>query len=132
MTKQIFYSSAAFLCILFLWACSGKKQNSGSLDPQAFKDSIAQAQVVLVDVRTPEEYSEGHIANAQLINYQDSSFLVTVLAKIPKASHVYLYCHSGRRSAAARDKMTALGYDHVTHLTGGIKAWQEAGFTVQK
>jgi carboxyl-terminal processing protease len=82
---------------------------------------------VLVDVRTPAEYKEGHLKGAINIDVKDSlTFMNKAKEMLPKDKTVMVYCRSGRRSADAAGKLAAEGY-FVFNLEGGIVAWKEAG-----
>jgi thioredoxin len=81
-------------------------------------------QAVLVDVRTPEEFAKGHLANAVNINWNSTDF-ITQIEKLDRSKPVLVYCHSGRRSAEAASKMRALGFTEVLELEGGIMKWRE-------
>ncbi len=84
---------------------------------------------IFIDVRTPEEYAESHIEGATLIPLQQ---LEKRMAEVPKEKRVYLYCRSGRRSVAAANMLTRAGYNNIENITGGINAWEGAGYpTVQ-
>ena len=78
--------------------------------------------VVLVDVRTPEEFAEGHLANAMNINWFDADFTDQFEA-VDKGKTIYVYCKMGGRSAKAQEKLESLGYKHVVNLEGGYDAW---------
>ncbi len=82
---------------------------------------------MLLDVRTPEEYAAGHIKGAKLIPVQQ---LAAHLDEVPKDRQVYVYCHSGRRSARAAKLLAAHGFTRVENMLGGIVAWKEAGYPV--
>ncbi len=82
------------------------------------------SKAVLLDVRTPEEFREGHIANAININWFDEDFIDQADKALPKDQTIYLYCRSGRRSGLAAEKLIALGYV-VMNLEGGYQAYQE-------
>ncbi|MDT8376964.1 MAG: rhodanese-like domain-containing protein [Mariprofundaceae bacterium] len=84
---------------------------------------------LFIDVRTPEEYSESHIKGAKLIPLQE---LLRQIAEVPGDRQVYLYCHSGRRSAAAAEILAKAGYSNIENIEGGITAWKEAGYPVVK
>jgi len=86
--------------------------------------------VQLVDVRTPEEYREGHIKNSLNINVQGSSFEAEV-AKLDKKRPVMVYCRSGGRSASAQRMLIDMGFAEVVNLDGGIRGWQSAGKPVE-
>lgn len=83
----------------------------------------------LLDVRTPQEYAEGHIAGAVNVPYDQ---LATRLAEVPKDKDVVLYCRSGRRAGIAADVLAANGYTRLSHLEGDMIAWSEKGRPVVK
>ena len=96
-----------------------------------FQALIADPNMQLLDVRTPEEFDEGHIAGATLVDVNDSSFVDRAVAILDKQRPVAVYCRSGRRSARAATLLVAQGYT-VTNLNGGVMAWQDAGKTLIK
>ena len=102
------------------------QENYENTDPEGFAKLIAQPDVVILDVRTAEEFKEGHIENALNIDVRQSAFLEKVTAMLPKEKTIAVYCRSGRRSANAARGLGAEGYRAV-NLYGGILAWQEAG-----
>ncbi|QQU05001.1 rhodanese-like domain-containing protein [Myroides odoratus] len=92
------------------------------VNPVAFESRIANKKVQLIDVRTPKEYKEGTILNAININFLDESFSKNI-KQLDKKQPVYIFCQSGKRSAAAAEKMQEAGFD-VIELAGGYKAWK--------
>jgi len=80
----------------------------------------ADEEIVLVDVRTPEEFAEGHIPGAVCIPKET----ISVGAELPFGVDVklFLYCHSGGRSAEVANKLVSMGYTDVTDF-GGIADW---------
>ncbi|MFA5007039.1 MAG: rhodanese-like domain-containing protein [Candidatus Izemoplasmatales bacterium] len=81
----------------------------------------ADAAVVLVDVRTPEEYAAGHIPGALLIPLSDLED--DAAAMLPdKDAEIIVYCRSGNRSAQAADLLDGLGYARIYDM-GGIIDW---------
>jgi hydroxyacylglutathione hydrolase len=102
----------------------------GALSPSETNAYIAsQKDLQVVDVRTPEEFTEGHLAQAVNIPLDQ---LQASLRKISKEKPILLYCHSGRRSAAALKILRKNGCTQAKHLKGGLSAWQNAGFPVLK
>ncbi len=91
----------------------------------------ANSSIQLIDVRTPEEFAEGHIAGARLINVWDSTFVEQAKSQLSKDKPVAVYCRSGKRSATAAGKLVKLGYE-VINLDGGITAWKEENHPVEK
>lgn len=103
---------------------------SGAVDTKAFQQALATPNVQLIDVRTPAEYAEGHIDGALNLDWT-GGVLDQRMATLDKSKPVLLYCASGRRSAAAREAMTAAGFTDVKDLEGGITAWRNAGSPVK-
>ena len=109
-------------------ACGAPVTN---LDVADFEAKAADPAVFLVDVRTPEEYTEGHLRGAANIDWNAPGFLEQVQAACPKEAPVAVYCRSGRRSAEAAKKLSKAGYA-VCNLVGGIEGWKAAGKPVTK
>mgnify|MGYP002403810213 CR=1 FL=1 len=87
-----------------------------------FKTKTSDSKVQLVDVRTPEEYVQGHIDEALNINVLADNFS-TEIQKMDKTKPVYIYCRSGSRSARAAKAMQELGFKEIYDLKGGYLAW---------
>jgi len=83
----------------------------------------------VLDVRTPQEYAEGHVPGA--VNVPQDQ-LASRLAEVPKDKDVVIYCRSGRRSALAADVLAANGYSRLAHLEGDMNAWVAKGRPVAK
>lgn len=113
--------------IFFGCANAAEKEKGGDraayvrLIPAEAKDMLEKnPQVVLVDVRTPEEYAEKHIPNARLIPNE------TIKGEVPglaKDAVILLYCRTGHRSQQAANKLLDAGYQHVYDMEGGITKW---------
>ncbi len=81
--------------------------------------------VILVDVRTPEEFNTGHLPSAININWYDADF-AEQFSKVDKNKTIYFYCKVGGRSIKAADRLHSLGYKHVVNLEGGYDTWSKA------
>lgn len=91
----------------------------------------ADPSVFVVDVRTPAEFAEGHIARAELVDFDAPGFPDRI-AKFDRSATYLVYCHSGNRSGQATAIMAELGFTNVYNLAGGITAWQDAGAPIVK
>lgn len=80
--------------------------------------------MLLVDVRTSEEFLEGHIPGAKNIDWFSKDFSATFKG-MKKRQKIYVYCRSGKRSAKAAALLDSLGFKRVVNLLGGYKAYQE-------
>lgn len=107
-------------------ACS---QNFENIEVKEFAELINDSNVVILDVRKADEYAEGHIKGAILIDQFQNDFVEQAKAKLPKDKTIAIYCRSGRRSANAAGKLADIGYKCV-NLKGGILAWKEAKMPV--
>lgn len=101
--------------------CGGEGRGYTALDNEAFRDRISVPGVQLVDVRTPEEFGEGHMAGAENIDVQAPDFDLRIMS-LDRRSPVAVYCRSGRRSKAAAERFAAAGFE-VYELDGGIMNW---------
>ncbi len=102
------------------------QQNYENTDVQGFSELVADSNIVVLDVRTVAEFTEGHIERAILIDQGQSDFVEKAKATLPIEKKIAIYCRSGRRSANAAGKLADIGYKCV-NLKGGIIAWKDAG-----
>ena len=86
---------------------------------KAIQDTVG---VVLVDVRTPDEYKEGHIDRAIEIDFRSDAFLDECLKKLPRNKKIAFYCRNGFCSHSAAKMLKEKGYD-VVDLIGGYNEW---------
>ena len=110
---------------LLLAGCSSGDSNS-LLNASKFQQEITKAGVVVLDVRTPDEYAAGHIIQAVNIDVEATDFASKIVS-LDKNVVYAVYCHSGRRSAIAIEKLKAAGFTSLFELKDGIAAWQAAG-----
>ena len=123
---------------VFFVACGGgdgdqtAEADSGpqvvDVDPAQALKLIYDDEVLILDVRTPEEYAQGHIASALNYNIHDSGFERSVNA-LDKSKPYLVHCQAGvagGRSRKAIEVLQAAGAEKVYHLNGGFTAWQEA------
>lgn len=111
---------------VFMSTVSCQSQQSGSLLPvEAFNEKLkTEPAAVLLDVRTPGEFSEGYISNATNIDFNSESFKDKI-ATLDKSKTYFVYCLGGGRSASAAEYMRSNGFGKVYDLKGGIMAWKE-------
>ena len=116
-----------YACVLFaLGLISCNQQNYADADAKSFAELIDTANVVLLDVRTPSEFAEGHIAGAINIDQASDDFIDKVKANIPIDKHLAVYCKAGVRSARSSKRLADQGYE-CTNLLGGIISWKGSG-----
>ena len=78
----------------------------------------------ILDVRTPQEYSEGYISNAVTLNIYDANAFMSKVQSFNKENNYYIYCKSGGRSSQACKIMSQVGFNNVFNLVGGITNWK--------
>lgn len=101
------------------------------LSPKEAAKILGRPDIVLVDVRTPGEFAEGHLKGAVNINFFGPRFEYDI-QKLPKDKTLLLYCKTGVRSARAAEMIREEGERKVFDLGGGIQAWRKAGMPVEK
>lgn len=89
----------------------------------------APADLVVLDVRTPEEFAEGHLDGAIMVDFYAADFTDQLADLDPDVPYL-LYCRSGSRSGQAAALMEELGFVDVANVDGGILAWSDAGLDV--
>lgn len=117
-----------FIAVLSLSAGSCQSAPNGDqLKPEAFKQKLdGMSNEVVLDVRTPEEYAEGHLEGAMNVDWQGDNFEQGVSA-LDKSKPVFVYCLAGVRSAAAAKHLRGMGFKEVYDMEGGMLKWRAAG-----
>ena len=95
-----------------------------NLTPAQFAEGLHQPGAVLLDVRRPEEFAQGHLPKAVNIEVTAPDFTQRI-ASLDKAAPTYVYCRSGARSSNAAGQLAQAGFAHVSHLLGGVLDWPE-------
>ena len=128
--------TTALAATLLLGACGGSTATDTKLELTsvgAIQEVVdaPPADLVVLDIRTPEEFASGHLANAINIDYYADDF-ESKLAELDLEVPYVMYCNSGNRSSNALPVMDSLGFAEVYELDGGIQAWYSAGLTVEQ
>lgn len=93
------------------------------------KTLLAKSNIFLLDVRTPQEFSQARLAGAVLIPIGEFERRIS---EVPKNKPVLVYCAVGSRSKPAADLLSQRGYKEVYHMTDGIVGWYRNGFPIQR
>ncbi len=110
-------------------ACASKGDVK-TIAPAEFAEAIAaDSNAVVLDVRTPEEFAEGHLQGAVLLDYKQAESFAAGIAALDKEKTYYIHCRSGRRSHEAAVMMQERGLK-VVDMKGGIVAWTAEGLPV--
>jgi rhodanese-related sulfurtransferase len=118
---------------LFILLCAAcQKASDRDLDPKAFQEKISSTgDAVVLDVRTPAEVDQGHIAGAVHFDILNDDFPKNI-AGLEKDKTYFVYCGSGVRSSKAMDLMKSMGFKKLYGLNGGIKEWKDQGLEIVK
>lgn len=121
-----------FLLILLGVSCSLEKPPvDEQVNAETFRQKMEEKDgEVVLDVRTPEEFAEGHLPNAININYNGADF-ESKIQQLDSTKLYMIYCHSGNRSGKAREYMQNNGFDRIIELKTGIQGWREAGLPLE-
>ena len=133
----------ALLCGAALAACGGSGEETAGpaieeIDLATLGDDVdvetvaairQNPAVFLLDVREPDEYAAGHIPSITLI---PSGEVADRLAELPRDKEIIVTCRTGNRSAQVASMLRDQGFTNVHNMTGGIVAWQEAGYPVEQ
>jgi len=130
MKKSFVAVIGVVVAALALTSCS-TGSSAKKVDPQGFYDATQQAGIVVLDVRTPAEFAEGHLPNAINVDFESGSF-EEELASLDKSATYAVYCRSGRRSAVAVDLMQKAGFTKLFNLDGGVIDWSASGYPLVK
>ena len=126
--KKIYILLFLSLPVFVISSCSNGQVKSTNmvLEASDFADKInATAAAVVVDVRTPEEFSKGHLKKAKNINWNGDDFQ-NQISQVDKSKPVFVYCLSGGRSGSAAKQMRSDGFKEVYELSGGMMKWRAA------
>ena len=114
------------LSLMLLSSCSDPGGSASSYRQINMDEAVEmmkkESGYIILDVRRPDEYAEGHIPGA--INLPNEEIGTTEIDKLPDKSQLILvYCRSGRRSKEASEKLVKLGYTNIVEF-GGILEWK--------
>lgn len=127
-----FFKILSLIATLFMTACGAKAADPDVevVSPEVFQTKLAEdSTAYLLDVRKPDEFAAGHLADAHLLNWLDSDTFKEDAKDLDKAQTIYVYCRSGRRSNEVANYLAERGY-RVVDMDGGILAWEKAGLPV--
>ena len=101
------------------------------INTQEAEKIIATGSATPIDVRTDDEYNEGHIKGCLHIDIASPDFLSRIAA-LTKDQAYLIYCAAGGRSSRATQMMTQAGFTNATNLVGGFTGWRKAGLPEEK
>ncbi len=149
MRNKFYTNSHLFIALLIVFSMvfvscrltTNKKENTQKttetkpsflkdVSPEEFKKLI-DGDVILLDVRTPDEVAQGQIEGSSSINFYDEDF-VEKINLINKDKVICVYCRSGNRSSKAAKIMQQNGFNRIYNLDGGTMAWASQNFPLTK
>ena len=120
------YFALLIIAIISFSSCSNGQNSKFNLSAPEFDTQLkSNLTAPIVDVRTPDEFSKGHLQNALNIDWNGTSF-DSEISELDKSKPVFVYCLSGGRSGQAAAKMRTDGFKEVYELQGGIMKWRGA------
>ncbi|MBN7812225.1 rhodanese-like domain-containing protein [Algoriphagus sp. H41] len=131
MKTKLLFLFALSLIGTATFAQSAKKDSVNVLSVEQFEKKSSKKNTLIIDVRTPEEVSDGHLAQSINVNFLGEDFAQQIEVLNKKTTYL-IYCRTGVKSRKAADLMQKTGFKHVYMLEGGITAWKEAGKPTEK
>lgn len=116
----------AVMTLFLAQACGQSETESTRINAEQFQEKVAETPGVIIDVRTQEEYNQGHLANVEhQLNLLNGDF-EAALDTLDKEKTYYLYCRTGNRSGQATKLMKKNGFKNVYNI-GGFQDLVDAG-----
>lgn len=107
-------------------------QKIANVNAKEFLDESTRDGAILIDVRTKDEFDQGHITGSLNADFNNSDQFASYLESLDKKAKYLVYCRSGNRSGQAVKMMEQKGFTNLTNLTGGIQSWTASGYELTK
>ena len=127
--SKILFGLFTLFMIFTSMNCAQQPSGFRSINAGEFKELLTKDSGVVLDVRTPGEYKNGHVAKAVLIDIMQADFEEKIKA-LDKDKTYYVYCRSGNRSSTASSLMAELGFTKVYNIKDGIDNILRSGVPV--
>ena len=127
----LLFATAIVSGAMLLWPFVRRSTGGPWVSPAQATHLINREDALVIDVREANEYGTGHVLGAKNI---PAARMETAGAEVMKKKDrpVIVYCDGGERAGKAMSALKKLGFTRVANLSGGIKAWQDAGLPVEK
>lgn len=116
------FSVILFILFVFLSSCESDKNNSTLISAEEMKHLMTLDSVQLIDVRSLEEFREGHLQGSQNLIYDDE--FSNKIKQLDKSKPVAVYCRTGRRSEDCSRILKEAGFKKIYQLKGGLSQWE--------
>ncbi|MEO9510946.1 MAG: rhodanese-like domain-containing protein [Flavobacteriaceae bacterium] len=123
--KKIISKMVFVICFLALALCRSQQENTiKKISKTTLKEEVIGKNVQLIDVRTPQEYKNGHIGDALNFNINERETFLKQISILDKTKPVYLYCKKGGRSNRAAELLKHNGFKKIYDYSGGYDQWK--------
>lgn len=129
MKKHTALLASGLMALSFSY--SALAEYAGELDQPTALSRIKQGTIFVLDVRSPQEYAQGHVPKATNVPHSDIEDHLDML-NLHKDEDILIYCKSGRRAEMAEEKLAAAGFKNVYHLKGDMKGWEASGMMIER
>lgn len=125
------------LSVLFVLSSSVRAEEKAAdgavhVNVEAAAKLVQEKKVTVLDVRTADEFGEGHIAGATNVDFLQSAEFEAAIGKLDKSKPYLVHCQAGGRSARSLKLFKKLGFETIYHLDDGFGGWHAAGKPVVK
>lgn len=132
-TSQIYRFLILFLGVFFIF--SGLASANEHLLPPLEAQKLIEAnrdnpKFIIIDLRSKDEFDNGHIEGAKLVHYYDTKFK-RIISQLDRDMKILLYCQKGRQSPLALRALEKLRFSDMYILDGGFDEWVNAGLNVE-
>ena len=123
-------------CFIFLSSisCAPASYNNPGIKNITVQEAIqirTEKDLIVLDVRTPEEYQSGHLQDAKNVNFLAGDF-DTQIKSLDKSKKYVVYCKKGGRSRKASEVLVQAGFENVLDVSGGFDAWKAQNLPIKK
>ena len=125
---------AAVLASVSSFVRADEKAADGAIHikSEAAAKLVQEKKVTVLDVRTADEFGEGHIAGAKNVDFLQTAEFEAAIGKLDKTKPYLVHCQAGGRSGRSLKLFKKLGFETIYHLDDGFGGWQAAGKPVEK
>lgn len=132
MTNRLNHLLILTIALMLLGISTAAATELINLGPEQAKEAIANTpDIVILDIRTPDEYRAGHIKDSKNIDFYGPDFQ-QIIDALDKSAPYFIYCRSGRRSGVTIKYMEKTGFKKILHLEKGVNSWKGAGLPLER
>lgn len=134
MKKYLILAASAIVIIIITTfvLLSSESSQFNYLDTKTFNQNLSSNNYILLDIRTVDEFNEGHIKGAKQIDYYQTQAFSDYLDTLDKSKKYLIYCRTGRRTGLALNLFKQKGFTNVSDLKGGYNSWLASDLPTEK